>query len=153
VLYVNSEDINRAIEYDLNQEKNFSYKGLSAEETIEHIAKFVSNLWQIHPFGEGNTRTIAVFTIKYLRSIGFNVNNDLFANHSWYFRNALVRANYRNVRKSIEPDMNYLISFFKNLIMNEDSELKNRYLIINPPLELMEEPELTSTLQAHPTFN
>lgn len=154
VLYVNAEDLHRAIEYDLEQEKNFSYKGLSWDEIAEHIAKFVSNLWQIHPFGEGNTRTTAVFTIKYLRSIGFDVNNDLFAKHSWYFRNALVRANYRNVRKNIEPDMSFLILFFRNLMMDEHNDLKNRYMIVNPPSEWIDEQTPTSTRQApdkHPT--
>ncbi len=119
VLYVNAEDLHKALEYDLEQEKNFSYKGLSMDEVVNHIAKFISDIWQIHPFGEGNTRTTAVFVIKYLRSIGFNVNNDLFADNSWYFRNALVRANYRNVRKGIEPDMSFLINFFRNLILGE----------------------------------
>ena len=133
VLYVNAEDLTRALEYDLEQEKKFSYKGLSRDEIVAHIAKFVSNLWQIHPFSEGNTRTTAVFAIKYLRSIGFVVNNDLFAKHSWYFRNALVRANYRNVRDGIEPDMKFLILFFKNLLLGENNELKNRFLIVNPP--------------------
>lgn len=148
VLYVNAEDLHRAIEYDLEQEKNFSYKGLSLDEVITHITKFVSNLWQIHPFGEGNTRTTAVFTIKYLTSIGFDVNNDLFAEHSWYFRNALVRANYRNVRKGIESDMSFLILFFKNLMMGEHNELKNRYMVVNPPSEWIEEQLPTSTRQA-----
>lgn len=129
----------------MEQEKNFSYKGLSWDEIAEHIAKFVSNLWQIHPFGEGNTRTTAVFTIKYLRSIGFDVNNDLFAKHSWYFRNALVRANYRNVRKNIEPDMSFLILFFRNLMMDEHNDLKNRYMIVNPPSEWIDEQTPTST--------
>lgn len=147
VLYVNAEDLRRAIEYDLEQERNFSYKGLSLDEVVAHIAKFVSNLWQIHPFGEGNTRTTAVFTIKYLRSIGFDVNNDLFAEHSWYFRNALVRANYRNVRKGIEPDMSFLILFFRNLMMGERNELKNRYMVVNPPTEWTEKQDPTSTRQ------
>ena len=83
------------------------------DDVVAHIAKFVSGIWQIHPFGEGNTRTTAVFTIKYLRSIGFDVNNDLFADKSWFFRNALVRANYRNVRKEVEPDMSFLIFVFQ----------------------------------------
>ena len=148
VLYVNAEDLRRAIEYDLEQEKNFSYKGLSLDKVVEHIAKFVSNLWQIHPFGEGNTRTTAVFTIKYLRSIGFDVNNDLFAEHSWYFRNALVRANYRNVRKGIEPDMSFLTLFFRNLMMGEHNELKNRYMVVNPPSEWAEGQNPTSSRQA-----
>jgi fido (protein-threonine AMPylation protein) len=135
VLYVNAEDLHKALEYDLEQEKNFSYKGLSLDEVVSHIAKFISGIWQIHPFGEGNTRTTAVFAIKYLRSIGFSVNNDLFADNSWYFRNALVRANYRNVRKGIEPDMSFLISFFSNLIIGENNELKNRHMIIDAPEE------------------
>lgn len=126
VLYVNSEDIRRALEYDLEQEKNFVYAGLTHDQMVEHISKFVSGLWQIHPFGEGNTRTTAVFAIKYLRSIGFYVENDLFANHSWYFRNALVRANYRNAVKGVEPDMKYLIRFFRNLLLGENNELRNR---------------------------
>src|SRR5690554_264414 len=147
VLYVNAEDLHRAIEYDLEQEKNFSYKGLSLDEVVFHIAKFVSKLWQIHPFGEGNTRTTAVFIIKYLRSIGFDVNNDLFAEHSWYFRNALVRANYRNVRKGVEPDISFLILFFRNLMMNESNELKNRNMIVNTTSELKKEQNPTGTRQ------
>lgn len=145
VLYVNAEDLHRAIEYDLEQEKNFSYKGFSLDEVVAHIAKFTSNLWQIHPFGEGNTRTTAVFTIKYLRSIGFDVNNDLLAEHSWYFRNALLRANYRNVRKGIEPDMRFLLLFFRNLMMGEHNDLKNRYMIVNPLSEWTEERTPTSS--------
>ncbi len=147
VFYVNAEDLHRAIEYDLEQEKNFSYKGLSLDEVVFHIAKFVSKLWQIHPFGEGNTRTTAVFIIKYLRSIGFDVNNDLFAEHSWYFRNALVRANYRNVRKGVEPDISFLILFFRNLMMNESNELKNRNMIVNTTSEIKKVQNPTSTRQ------
>ncbi len=125
VLYVNFEDIKRALEYDLEQERNFVYRGLTHDQIVEHIAKFFSGLWQIHPFGEGNTRTTAVFIIKYLRSIGFYVENDLFANNSWYFRNALVRANYRNVVKGVEPDMRYIVRFFRNLLLGESNELEN----------------------------
>ena len=147
VLYVNAEDLKKALEYDLEQEKNFSYKGLSLDEMVNHIAKFISGIWQIHPFGEGNTRTTAVFTIKYLRSIGFDVNNDLFADNSWYFRNALVRANYRNVLKGIEPDMTFLINFFRNLMMGEKNELKNRYLVIDAPQEWISKQDPTSNRQ------
>lgn len=150
VLYVNSEDIKRALEYDLEQESKFVYAGLTHEQMIEHIAKFVSGLWQIHPFGEGNTRTTAVFTIKYLRSIGFNVDNDLFANNSWYFRNALVRANYRNAVKGIEPDSKYLIHFFRNLLMGETNELRNRYMIVDRPKEWT---ETNNAPTSNPTSN
>ena len=148
VLYVNSEDLHKALEYDLEQEKNFSFKGLSMDDIVVHIAKFISGIWQIHPFGEGNTRTTAVFAIKYLRSIGFDVNNDLFADNSWYFRNALVRANYRNVRKDVEPDMSFLVAFFRNLMMGENNELKNRTMIINTLQQPTEQADRTSTEQA-----
>ncbi len=112
VNYLNWEDLRRAVDYDLEQERLFSYKGISQDAMIEHISRFVSGLWQIHPFCEGNTRTTAVFTILYLRSIGFKVNNDMFARHSWYFRNALVRTNYKNARLGIDYTPVYLERFF-----------------------------------------
>lgn len=140
VNYLNWEDLRRAIDYDLEQERNFSYAGLSPDDMIKHIVRFVSNLWQIHAFGEGNTRTTAVFTIQYLRSIGFNVSNSIFANHSWYFRNALVRANYRNVPKGIDYTPVYLERFFRNLLLGDGWELRNRYLHINASKEWSEQP-------------
>ena len=130
VNYLNWEDLRRAIDYDIEQEKSFSYKGLSSDEMISHISRFVSGLWQIHAFCEGNTRTTAVFTFLYLRSIGFQVNNELFANHSWYFRNALVRANYKNAVKGIDYTPVYLERFFRNLLLGERWDLRNRYLHI-----------------------
>lgn len=135
VLYLNWEDLRLAIDYDLEQERAYTYKGKAPDELITHLARFVSGLWQIHAFGEGNTRTTAVFTIQYLRSLGFDVDNDQFANHSWYFRNALVRANYRNVAKGIEYEPLFLIRFFRNLLLGENNILKNRYMMINPPEE------------------
>ena len=133
VLYGRWQDLRMTVEYDLEQERQFDYTALNNDQMIEHLAKFVAGLWQIHPFGEGNTRTTAIFTIKYLRSLGFSVNNDMFERHSWYFRNALVRANYRNVRKGINAEPLFLIRFFRNLLLGETSELKNRYMMINPP--------------------
>ena len=130
VLYGPNEDLVRTIEYDMEQERQFRYKGLSQEQIIEHLARFISGLWQIHPFPEGNTRTTAVFTIKYLRSLGYKAENDMFKAHSWYFRNALVRANYRNVAKGIEPNTDYLQLFLRNLLFGESNELRNRYLHI-----------------------
>ena len=133
VLYGRWQDLRMAIEYDLEQERQFDYTSLNKEQMVEHLAKFVAGLWQIHPFGEGNTRTTAVFTIKYLRSQGFDVNNDLFERHSWYFRNALVRANYRNLNKNINYEPLFLVRFFRNLLLGENNTLKNRYMIVNPP--------------------
>ena len=144
VLYGRADDILMALEYDIKQEREFEYKGLSTDEMIEHICHFVSLLWQNHPFREGNTRTTAVFIIKYLRSCGFNVNNDLFADNSWYFRNALVRANYRNMAKGIDPDVSFLKLFFRNLLLGEHNELKNRYMLINPPEEWKKKQEENS---------
>ena len=130
VVYGRAADIMMALRYDIQQEKDFSYKGLTQDGIINHIVDFVALLWQNHPFREGNTRTTAVFVIKYLRSIGFKVDNDLFADNSWYFRNALVRANYRNPSKGIEPDKTFLVKFFRNLMLGEQNVLKNRYMLI-----------------------
>ena len=135
VLYGRWQDLQMALEYDLDKERQFSYACLDKDKMVEHIARFVSGIWQIHPFREGNTRATALFTIKYLHMLGFSVNNDLFANHSWYFRNALVRANYRNVAKGIEYEPLFLIRFFRNLLLGENNILKNRYMMINPPEE------------------
>lgn len=135
VSYLNWEDLRRALDYDLEREHHFSYRGLSAEETAAHLARFVAGLWQIHPFCEGSTRTTAVFLIQYLRSIGFNADNGLFAEYSWYFRNALVRANYKNATKGIDYTFTYLERFLRNLLYGERSELRNRYMHINPPEE------------------
>lgn len=133
VSYLNWEDLSRALEYEVEQERSFNYKGLTQDEMVAHITQFVSGLWQVHAFCEGNTRTTAVFTIQYLRSIGFQINNELFANHSWYFRNALVRANYRNALKGIDYSPVYLERFFQNLLLGEQWDLRNRYLHIHPP--------------------
>jgi len=146
VLYGRWQDLKMTIEYDLEQERQFDYTGLDKGQIIEHLARFVAGLWQIHPFAEGNTRTTAVFTIKYLRYLGFSVNNDLFERHSWYFRNALVRANYRNVVKGVEREPLFLIRFFRNLLLGENNELKNRYMMINPP-EGHQMPESTLQVQ------
>ena len=135
VLYGRWQDLRMAIEYDLSQEHQFDYTGLNKDQMVEHLAKFVSGLWQIHPFGEGNTRTTAIFTIKYLRSQGFSVNNDMFERHSWYFRNALVRANYRNLEKGIGYEPIFLVRFFRNLLLGENHTLKNRYMMIDAPEE------------------
>ena len=144
VSYLNWEDLRRAVDYDIQQERDFSYKGISNDELVAHVAKFVSRLWQIHAFGEGNTRTTAVLTIQYLRSLGFNVENDLFAKHSWYFRNALVRANYKNAIKGIDYSPVFLERFFRNLLLGEQWDLRNRYLHINPPAEWKEQPNLAT---------
>ena len=151
VLYLNWEDLRRALDYDIEQERTYSYKGKTHDEMISHLTRFVSGLWQIHAFREGNTRTTAVFTIQYLRSLGFDVDNDQFARHSWYFRNALVRANYQNVPKGIEYTPVYLERFFRNLLFGEQWDLRNRYLHINPTTEWSVQPNLadpTSTRQA-----
>lgn len=131
VLYASADSLKSILEYDFEQEKKFSYKGLSQQEIVEHIAHFISFIWQIHIFGEGNTRTTAIFLIKYLRKLGFKeVNNDLFAEHSWYFRNALVRANYEDLSKGIFKTEKYLIRFLTNLLLRGNFPLKNREIHI-----------------------
>ncbi len=149
VRYLNWEDLRRSLEYDIEQERGFSYKGISSDELIAHITRFVSGIWQIHAFGEGNTRTTAVFAILYLRDLGFKVDNDMFAQHSWYFRNALVRANYRNALEEIDYSPIYLERFFRNLLLGEQWDLRNRYLHIHPTNEWSVQPNLAVSEHVH----
>ena len=130
VIYGSASELRATLDYDFFQEKSFSYKGLSMDEIIHHLAVFISRLWQIHIFGEGNTRTTAVFFIKYLHMLGFSATNDIFAENAWYFRNALVRANYTNLQKGIHETTEYLEVFLRNLLLNEHNELRNRNLHI-----------------------
>ena len=131
VIYAPFDTIKETLEYDFEQEKNFSYKGLSLDESIKHLCNFTSNIWQVHPFCEGNTRTTAVFLIKYLRTFGFSINDEVFTENSWYFRNSLVRANYKNFEKNVFEDTSFLEKFFYNLLTNANNELKNRYTHID----------------------
>ena len=131
VMYASFDSIRATLDYDFSQEKNFSYEGLTIDESVRHIAKFTSGIWQIHPFGEGNTRSTAVFIIKYLKTFGFAVSNETFAENSWYFRNALVRANYNDLQNGVYATTEFLELFFENLLMNAGHELKNRYMHID----------------------
>ncbi len=131
VLYGSATELRATLDYDFSEEKKFSYKNLSMDEIIHHLAFFVSRLWQIHVFGEGNTRTTAVFFIKYLRTLGFDVTNDIFAENAWYFRNALVRANYNDLKNGIHETTEFLEVFLRNLLLNENHPLQNRTLHIS----------------------
>lgn len=132
VYYVNFQEIEQTVEYDLARERAFSYKNLSQKQIIEHFAEFVRGLWQIHPFQEGNTRTTAVFAIKYLRTLGFKVDNQLFEEYSLYFRNALVRASYSDIPKNIVKENEYLIKFFNVLLTGTPANLSSREMLIAP---------------------
>ena len=131
VLYGSASELRATLDYDFAEEKKFSYKNLSMEDIIHHLALFVSRLWQIHVFGEGNTRTTAVFFIKYLRTLGFDITNDIFAENAWYFRNALVRANYNDLKNGVHETTEYLELFLRNLLLDEKNELHNRSMHIS----------------------
>ena len=174
VTYGGAVDLRETLEYDLNRESTFSYKGLNMDETVRHLARFVADLWQIHVFGEGNTRTTAVFFIKYLRTLGFDVTNDSIAKHSWYFRNAMVRANYNNIQNGVHETTEFLELFLRNLLMGEKNALQNRVMHIrwdkasssasadpikskddpiNDPIKLSErEQKLMSLIEKHPNL-
>lgn len=131
IYYADYSTISETLEYDMRTEREFSYASLPIDDAIRHLMRFCANLWQIHAFCEGNTRTVAVFMIKYLRMLGFNVVNDTFAHNSWYFRNALVRANYRNLQKGITDTTVYLERFFRSMLLGETHIFRNRELHID----------------------
>lgn len=131
VIYADWNSIKETLDYDFSTEKQFPYEGLSVDAAVKHLAKFASDIWQIHPFSEGNTRATAVFMIKYMKTFGFSVNNDAFEKNSWYFRNALVRANYNNLQKGVHSTTKFLEMFFSNLLLDTHYELKNRFMHID----------------------
>ena len=131
VTYAAWNSIKDTLDYDFATEKQYSYAGLSVEHCVKHLAKFASDIWQIHPFCEGNTRATAVFMIKYMKTFGFKVNNNAFEKNSWYFRNALVRANYNDLQNGIHATTKFLEMFFSNLILGTEYELKNRYMHVD----------------------
>ena len=130
VTYGDAATIKQSLVRDFIDEREFDYGGKSLRKIIPHFARFIAQIWQVHPFGEGNTRTTAVFAIKYLRSLGFAVENDVFRDNAWYFRNALVRANYADYARGVRRDWGYLESFFRNLLLGEKNEMKSRYLLV-----------------------
>ena len=134
VIYGGASELQATLDYDFAAEKAFRYDGLSMSEIISHLALFVSRLWQIHIFGEGNTRTTAVFFIKYLRTLGFDVTNEIFAENAWYFRNSLVRANYNDLKRGVHETTEYLEMFLRNLLLGERHELHNWSLHISRAL-------------------
>ena len=155
VTYGDYRELEMALQYDFEQEKKFRYRNQSVDEMIDHLSIFLANLWQIHVFEEGNTRTTAVFFIKYLRSLGFDVTNDTFAKNAWYFRNALVRANYKNLPKGITEDRSYLVLFLRNLLLGENNVLQNRDLHVAstyPTPNLDRKSRILSLLQNNPNI-
>ena len=131
VFYASADTISDTLAYDMGQERDFNYANMNIDEAIRHLTRFCANLWQIHAFCEGNTRTTAVFMIKYLRTLGFNVVNDVFAENSWYFRNALVRANYSDLTAGISETTLYLERFFRSMLLGEEHDLRNRIMHVD----------------------
>lgn len=123
VLYCMADSIGATLDYDFAQEKRCRYASLPWQAKVEQVATFISGIWQIHPFAEGNTRTIAVFTLKYLKMLGFEARIDLFVEQAKYFRNALVRANYQDFARKIPSSMEYLHKFFANLLLGTNHVL------------------------------
>ena len=130
VTYGSADTIKQSLIRDFIDEREFDYGKVAPRKAIAHFARFIALIWQVHPFGEGNTRTVAVFAIKYLASIGYRVSNNMFKDNSWFFRNALVRANYADYQNGVKRDWSYLEDFFKNLLLGENNRMKSRYLLI-----------------------
>ena len=131
--YGNYTRIIPELEELMGEESKYNYKNKSKEQQLEHFADFIAKLWLIHPFMEGNTRTAAIFAIKYLHTFGKDVDNEVFRNYSWFFRNALARANYKNNRLGIIKDSSHLYNFFRNLLEGTNIPLRNRDILIYPP--------------------
>lgn len=124
VVYCDYNRIKDYLIYDFSDKRQEDYSKLNALDKIISISNFTSCIWQVHPFMEGNTRTTAIFMIKYLKELGYNINYSLFKENSKYFRNALVRSNYSNDDLDIKENNSYLIKFYENLLLGKNNNLK-----------------------------
>ena len=129
-LYGDCKTLKESLEYDISLERVKNYKEMNIVEVINNITDFSSRIWQTHPFREGNTRTTAIFIIKYLISLGYQVDNTLFKDKSVYFRNALVRSNYFNNYLNLKEDKTFLVKFYENLLLGKNNNLHSEDLIV-----------------------
>jgi fido (protein-threonine AMPylation protein) len=141
ISFTEAEQLLPSLEYCISKEKYFSYDGISTDSLISHLSEFISEIWHLCPFGEGNSRFTTLFTILYLNYLGINFKFDTFKNDSWYFHNALVRAKYRDLVKNINYETIYLERFFRNLLLGEQWDLRNRYLHVRPAAEWSVQPK------------
>ena len=130
VAYGDCKLLEQSLNYDISLEKNKNYNVMNIVDVINNITSFSSNIWQVHPFREGNTRTTALFIEKYLISLGYDVDNTMFKEKSIYYRNALVRSNYFNNYLKIKQDNSFLIKFYENLLLGKNNNLHSSDLIV-----------------------
>ena len=138
VLYADPMLIQQSLDYLFRQEREFTYGFKLQGDVLRNFCRFISNIWQVHPFVEGNTRTVALFSVLYLNDLGFSVDNDPFAQHAVYYRNALVRANYRNPQAKILQDLSFTEKFYDSLLNGTpcafDDDMNCRSLFNDPSL-------------------
>ena len=139
--FTNLEALPEELEQCISKELNFDYDTATSDDFVSHLSAFIAQIWHICPFGEGNTRFTAVLTLLYLNNLGINIEFDTFRNDTWYFHNALVRANYRNSVKNIDFEPVYLERFFRNMLLGEQWELRNRYVHVRPAAEWRVQPK------------
>jgi len=121
VIYSDFRMIKDTINWDFMEEKSKDYSAMNRKDAAHEVMDFISKIWQIHPFREGNTRAVSTFAIKYFINLGFDVNNTPFKDHAHYFRNALVLA---NAPKKLGGTDKYLKMFTENVMLGGNNELK-----------------------------
>lgn len=122
LLYPPAKNIANSLEKILSQERKFSFDDLENSQIANHIANFISDLWQIHPFEKYNTQTIAIFFIKYLEHFGLDFSDETLARRPVYFRNSLVRSAYSDGEK-IKADAKYFERLVQNILCSAKNEL------------------------------
>jgi len=125
VTYADWRMISDQLRYDFSEERRHCYGSSLNEEFVRHFSRFIANIWQTHAFREGNTRTVALFSQKYLRYLGVRCDNMLFMDNSLFYRDALVRANFSNLELGIAEDLSFLNAFYENLVLDKNHNLSS----------------------------
>lgn len=139
VLYADPYGYGMSLQMAFDAECSRSYGCRLEADDLRTFCHTIVFLWQVHPFYEGNTRTVAVFSELYLNHLGFSTGDEPFERHSRYYRDALVRSMYRNADADITPEDRFLVAFYDNVLNDAGHELNREDLVCET---LFEHPEL-----------
>ena len=92
VWYSNDEDIPLDLENAFQELLSQDWPQFSRQDFVRHLTACFPKIWQVHPFREGNTRTLVMLMTFFVEHHGFYMDQELLAASSGYVRDSLVMA-------------------------------------------------------------
>jgi cell filamentation protein len=119
VQYSHHKNIAKDIEQCIEALNRIQWNTLDLDGKAHKFTRLIAALWQVHPFREGNTRTVITFACEYAKQHGFPMDKSLLAEHPKYVRESLVMASIGEY-----SEYKYLERIFKDSIQREQMELE-----------------------------